>query len=591
MGVSDGSLDMVDGIELSTLSRPEEEMLLSGPSTHATSELPPTTHAAPFASARCPVPGKINAQQSAGDKACNGEPSYYDALDDGYFRLVRITLDPSSGCIECRTQHFPLDDPPRYTAVSYACGPGPATFDLKLNARDWHIRKNLSHFLRQRVQMSPASEEWLWIDAICINQENISERSHQVKLMADIYGKASRALIWLGLAYEDSDAAMGGLSHSTADEWWPLEALPWIWALGGLCSRDYWKRLWCLQEMKLAKSKDIMCGSEVIPWAQFETFVARLGRYNPDQLAPSGRALYIYNSAATRMIKLMPFPLSTSLWKLLDMTTHLRCEVKKDKAYALFGLTTREAAIIQPYYNQDMPAFLNSILKYHIEHDLTPAEITLTLVADCCEKLETLFGAKPGTVFESSDSTGHPSALGLVYRRLSTHSTVLPGMSLLWAIRYDHHPRVQEQTKLVYRRHHPSSYVLSGLCLVGCVAAIPLLLRKKDSLLGIIMLVFVITLMFFFLFRFGASMIELHTMRTGRWKNYFIEDSNPYTVSSHRWRPSWKTLTFVPFVLGELLVHYTTSAFQRPQPPIVSSQLSLERGEGRHGCIEERSRS
>jgi hypothetical protein len=462
MGVSDGSLDMVDGIELSTLSRPEEEMLLSGPSTHATSELPPTTHAAPFASARCPVPGKINAQQSAGDKACNGEPSYYDALDDGYFRLVRITLDPSSGCIECRTQHFPLDDPPRYTAVSYACGPGPATFDLKLNARDWHIRKNLSHFLRQRVQMSPASEEWLWIDAICINQENISERSHQVKLMADIYGQASRVLVWLGPAYQDSDAAMRGLSDRNARECeLPVETFPWTRALCDLCSRDYWRRLWCLQELKLAKTKDIVCGSEVIPWRHFERSISfRRGIYRAG-LAP-----------AIRMVKMMPPNLSTSLWSLLNSTTHLLCEEKKDKAYALLGLALRDAEIIQPYYTLDMPVFLNRILKCHIEHDLINDEqlfiaqnangLTLPQIAWCCEHLENLFGTEPGTIFQLIGSASHPSEPGLMYRRLSAH-TVL-GMSLLWATHYDHHPRVQELIKLFHRRHSLPMF------LVGCVS-------------------------------------------------------------------------------------------------------------------------
>jgi hypothetical protein len=444
--------------------------------------------------------------------------------------------------------------------------------------------------------MSPASEDWLWIDAICINQENSTEQSHQVRLMAGIYGKASRALIWLGPAYENSDAIMRALARPMADGWKTSGARwsSWIWSVGLLCSRDYWGRLWCLQEMKLTESKDIMCGSEVIPWAHFESFMAQLdGLTSRNYTLDSSDDwaildVFIKKSAAMRMIKLMPLHLSTSLWNLLDMTAHLRCQVNKDKAYALFGLATREAAIIQPYYDLDVSAFLNSILKYHLDHDLTPAEITLPLVASCCWKLEYLFGAKPGTMFELGDTRGNPLVHSLIYRRIATHSTVVPGMSLLWAIRYDHHPCVQEQTKVVYRLHHPSSYVLSGMCLFGCVAAMPSLLRKNDSLLGIVLL---IALTFCSLFAFGASMTMVHTMHTGEWKQSFIEGSHSYPASEHRCRPSWRTLTFVPFVVGELLVHYATSAFQRPQTPSVSSQLSLEREEGRHGCIEKRSRS
>jgi hypothetical protein len=137
-----------------------------------------------------------------------------DTLDAGFIRLVRITQDATTGGVECRTEHFSLEHPPPYTALSYACGPRPADFNMKLNGRDWSVRQNLSHFLRQHLQMDRDPQEWLWIDAICINQANLSERTHQVRLMADIYGKASRVIVWLGAACEDSDAAMRGLLTS-----------------------------------------------------------------------------------------------------------------------------------------------------------------------------------------------------------------------------------------------------------------------------------------------------------------------------------------------------------------------------------------
>jgi hypothetical protein len=160
----------------------------------------------------------------------------YDTLDAGFIRLVRITQDSSTGGIECQTEQFSLQNPPPYTALSYACGSRPANFNIKLNGRDWCVRMNLFRFLRQCLQMNRDPQEWLWIDAICINHANTPERTHQVRLMADIYGKASRVVAWLGPAYEQSDDAMVGLLRSQGHER-SLENVPWILWLAGLCSR------------------------------------------------------------------------------------------------------------------------------------------------------------------------------------------------------------------------------------------------------------------------------------------------------------------------------------------------------------------
>lgn len=539
-----------------------------------------STPAAPFAIARRPVPENTHAQRLATETARDEELSVYDTLDEGFFRLEQVTQNPSSGYIECRTKHFLLQDPPPYSAVSYACGSRPARYKLKLNGRDWYIRTNLSRFLRHRVQMPSTSGEWLWIDAICINQENPAERTHQVRLMASIYGKASLAIIWLGPAYEDSDAAMRGLLKSKADEW-PLETLPWILALGGLCSRRYWRRLWCLQEMKLAKTKDIMCGSMVIPWTQFDKFLTRLGWSTLDRIAPSGRVHYVYDSAAMRMIKMLPFSLSTSLWQLLDRTAHLRSEEAKDKAYALFGLVDPAAARIQPDYNLDMSAFLNTILKYHIEHELIPDghpylppdRITLPNVGEYCEKLESLFRVKPGTIFLLGDSASHLSKPDLIYRRLCTQSTVLPGMSLLWAIHYDHHPRVQELMKLAYRRGSLSSHILSGACFAGSVAAIPFVIRNK-SLAGFIAVAILVVMAIFSLLFTFVTLLMIRDARTGKWTER-SDSCYLYQDPSHTWR----TLTLGPFVLGELWMHYAAPVFRALEQWWLSIRTRWERWE------------
>lgn len=48
----------------------------------------------------------------------------------------------------------------------------------------------------------------IWIDAICINQQDDLEKNHQVAMMSDIYQRALRVLVWLGESSEERDYAL-----------------------------------------------------------------------------------------------------------------------------------------------------------------------------------------------------------------------------------------------------------------------------------------------------------------------------------------------------------------------------------------------
>ena len=52
----------------------------------------------------------------------------------------------------------------------------------------------------------------LWIDAVCIDQNNKPERGHQVQQMADIYHQADRVIFWLGAGTYETKVLMDSLN-------------------------------------------------------------------------------------------------------------------------------------------------------------------------------------------------------------------------------------------------------------------------------------------------------------------------------------------------------------------------------------------
>ena len=61
---------------------------------------------------------------------------------------------------------------------------------------------------------------WLrsWSDAVCIDQDNQTERAQQVQSMAKIYCKANRVIVWLGEAAADSDQALKEIRVAADEE-------------------------------------------------------------------------------------------------------------------------------------------------------------------------------------------------------------------------------------------------------------------------------------------------------------------------------------------------------------------------------------
>lgn len=119
-------------------------------------------------------------------------------------RLLRIeksTDDVAPLVITLR--HAQLDDGEQFNALSYVWGEGGPTY--KCTIRDGisegylHIRQNLYGFLSTARRLEADwTTEWIWIDQICIKQEDHTERCHQVNQMGNLYSTAQATIVWPG---------------------------------------------------------------------------------------------------------------------------------------------------------------------------------------------------------------------------------------------------------------------------------------------------------------------------------------------------------------------------------------------------------
>lgn len=196
----------------------------------------------------------------------------YEPLDPTKREIRLVTLPPRG---ELGTQlHFNLSvarltSKLKFEALSYTWGEDTRQREILLDGKPFMVSENLWLALQELPLLTEARV--LWIDFICINQNDVYEKNHQVKKMGEIYSSASRVVAWLGEADEFSDPLFtslnkpdfqdGSSKNSTGDE------VTWVkyWA-EKLNGRNYWTRLWIIQELGLASEILVACGSKSVDW-------------------------------------------------------------------------------------------------------------------------------------------------------------------------------------------------------------------------------------------------------------------------------------------------------------------------------------
>lgn len=236
------------------------------------------------------------------------KPYQYRKLNEGEIRLVKISLPVDSNIMPVlEIQHSRLDCAPDFEAMSYCWGNNDRPYNAPITDADplpsnptcqtsLPLTKSLSemlaylpaHCLSRRKKIS-----YIWVDQICINQSSDksspAEKTQQIRIMKDIYSKASRVLIWLGPGPDPDTARIIADILSDRDinrrlHLWKSSqptrdsiAIDYVW------QNPWFTRSWVIQETCLARHQQHLVGYHRVSSANIAQLVIglKLGRRPP----------------------------------------------------------------------------------------------------------------------------------------------------------------------------------------------------------------------------------------------------------------------------------------------------------------------
>ena len=307
-------------------------------------------------------------------------------------RVLCIDLDRNvsdRSTMRCKLKHISLQDVPveHFRAVSYCWGSSKKRAPLVIDCQNVTIPQTAAIAIRN---LSKVSSYPLWIDAVCIDQKNLQEKSQQVTMMKEVFSKAVSVSIWLGPARRSTANAIssiekihqqclraigslehlnthlygsGGFKYSDA----PLPDCDWS-ALQAFYSAQWFGRLWVIQEIGLAKDStfyinSFSIGAEKVVLAARWMVHRKYTRYCEGMESPG-----VEN--ASSMYRPAGRPLSNQLRR----THRAGYSVAQDKIYGLLGLLPEKtaSAVVADYTKPLVEVYAQAIrLALHEVGDLT----------------------------------------------------------------------------------------------------------------------------------------------------------------------------------------------------------------------------
>jgi hypothetical protein len=283
-----------------------------------------------------------------------------------------------------------LDQAPSYAALSYTWDDGATRKpkEIYVDFMPFSVGENLYKALHGIGRAIRDEDLHLWVDAVCINQNDLVERHSQLRLMSTIYSKAVLVAIWLGDESEDTPKAVEEItnllkqwvrlarannvelgadvtSHISPDDPFCL-AVASSQAIWNILNRPWFSRTWIAQEVTWTQERKFFCGHFYFTW---------------EQLAAASKVAHKF--APFEETKLDPFEILDTITKwrkdnintrryLLNLLGEFRvydCTDPKDKIYAIAGLASDFRLGYEP--GDIIPDYANSVEEVYIDFAAT----------------------------------------------------------------------------------------------------------------------------------------------------------------------------------------------------------------------------
>ena len=235
------------------------------------------------------------------------------------------------------------------------------------------VRGNLFDFLKLTRKLK--IKDWLWIDALAINQDNILERNHQVQQMGDIYRGAKHVLVYPGQCsrYLKWAARLGEDRYSFT---------VFRKCLKHTAQLSYWTRAWIVQELILAHDCHVVNKGGCIDWKMFRVLYGEhrwtkrpawasnvrpfCDRYFGAVALDRQRSQIAetFDSLVRRFIQIGHWQRLSSQYAAVSS-----CGDRRDLVYSLLGLVDDAQGFIVDYRKSCTRLFLDTV--YHFRVDLT----------------------------------------------------------------------------------------------------------------------------------------------------------------------------------------------------------------------------
>ncbi|KUJ21868.1 HET-domain-containing protein [Mollisia scopiformis] len=323
-------------------------------------------------------------------------------------RLITLYAGEGSSPLRTSLREVRSLESAEYEALSYtwASEDGDASLSASIICDDFRMKVTKNCATALSWLRHPKSDRTLWIDAVCINQRDTTERSSQIELMRRTYSNASRVLIWLGEASKEIDPESklscshifmkhlqgmaaeirelhaAGKAGKTSPLHRQLLADIFAWKQSGMMTTTpllesffdfvdwpWWARLWVVQEASFAKSAVLICSEQTLDYFDLRIWADVVSECNKDNDA---RIVSVELDNVRSHLRSVEWCTSGANWldtgsvEIVWAFRLLQASDPRDKIFALSGLFEKLDAILPApdYFKSPIEVFTDVVISF-----------------------------------------------------------------------------------------------------------------------------------------------------------------------------------------------------------------------------------